>query len=98
MLADMEEPERAFMAGKPADARKIIRKTWHRLSVFIRKDWRSLLMQIHLGKINVEEAAQQMQTSFGLNITIWNLHGLTLQVPQVPHDLHEGFSAFSAGL
>lgn len=74
-----------FMAGKPVDARKIIRKFCHRLSVYIFKDWRSLLTQIHLGKIMVAEAEKQLHSSFGSDTNIWNLHdGLMLQVPLVP--------------
>lgn len=45
-----------YMAGKPATATKIIRKSWHRLGVYIRKEWRFLLKQVELGKINVDEA------------------------------------------
>lgn len=56
------------MADKPANTRKVIRKSWHRLSVLvsvcIRKDWRALLTKIHLGKITVTEAEQQLAIGF----------------------------------
>lgn len=28
-----------YLAGKPADAHRVIRKSWHRFGVYIRKEW-----------------------------------------------------------
>lgn len=73
-----------FMAGKPATTEKVIRKAWHRLGMYIRKEWRFLGRKIEADKITVEEAQQLMLSRFGACPLIWNLHGLTLQIPPVP--------------
>lgn len=45
-----------YLADKPADAEKVIRKSWHRFSIYIRKEWRFLLRKVHLGKIDLSDA------------------------------------------
>lgn len=47
-----------YMAGKPACARKVIQKSWHRLGTYIRAEWRALTRQVRLGKITLTEARQ----------------------------------------
>lgn len=73
-----------YMAGKQADAQKIVRKSWHRLGMYMQKEWRFLLKQINLGKLTLDEAKQMMTSQFSSCPDIWNLHGLILQVPLVP--------------
>lgn len=73
-----------FMAGKPAEAEKVIRKAWHRLGMYLRKEWRHLTQKAEQGKITTDEAAQMMHSRFGDCPNIWNLHRLHLQIPPVP--------------
>lgn len=73
-----------FLAQKPANHNRIIRKSWHRLGMYLRKEWRYLVRKVHLGKISASEAEEIICDQFGRNPTIWNLHGLTLEVPPVP--------------
>lgn len=69
------------MADKRADAGKVIRKAWHRLGTYMKLEWRTLSRKVHLRKITIQEAQQHMQSQFDTNTEIWNLHGVTLQVP-----------------
>lgn len=73
-----------YMAEQPADPHRVIRKAWHRLGTYLQKEWRYLLRQVEQGKLNSIEAEQSMYTHFGSGPAIWNLHGITLQVPPVP--------------
>lgn len=47
-------------------------------------------MQVLQDKLSLLEAEERMQTYFGSNVEIWNLHGVILQVPPSLPDLHEG--------
>lgn len=38
-----------FLAAKPDNQHRIIRKSWHRLGVYLRKEWRYLVRKVHLG-------------------------------------------------
>lgn len=73
-----------FMADRPSDPRRSIRKAWHRLSMYLRKEWAYLRRKISRGRISLAEAVATMQTHFGKNQEIWTLHGVTLQVPPTP--------------
>lgn len=73
-----------LLANKPASQQRVIKKSWHRLGVYLRKEWRYLGRKVHQGKITFDEAEHTMQTYFGSNPSIRNLHRLTLQVPPVP--------------
>lgn len=73
-----------YMAGKQASTQKIIRKSWHRLGIYLRKEWRFLARKVELGKLSMEEATSTMKSQFSSCPSIWNLHGVTLQVPPVP--------------
>lgn len=71
------------MANKPTDHHREIHKSWHRLGIYLRKEWLFLVRKVHLGKITSFEAENIMHSDFGVNQAIWNLHGV-LQVPPVP--------------
>lgn len=68
-----------FMANRPSDPRRTIRKAWHRLSMYFRKEWAYLRRKISTGRINLSEAEAIMQLQFGKNLEIWNLQGMTIQ-------------------
>lgn len=72
------------MANRLSDPRRTIRKSWHRCSMYIRKEWAHLRSKIHRGQISLGEAEHIMQSHFGSNNEIWQLHGLVIQVPHVP--------------
>lgn len=73
-----------YLADKPASSQRVIRKSWHRLRVYLHKEWRYLARKVQMGKMSLEEAENTMHKYFGSNPSIWNLHALTLQVPPVP--------------
>lgn len=73
-----------YLADKPANAHRVIRKSWQRLSVYLHKEWRYIARKVHSGRITIEEAENTMSKHFGSNPSIWNLHALTLEVPPVP--------------
>lgn len=73
-----------FFEGKRSDPIKIIHASWHRIGIYIRMEWRTLVKKIKSGKINYGEAELAMQAQFGSNPAVWNIHELTLEVPPVP--------------
>lgn len=73
-----------YLDDKPASAQRVIRKSWHRLRVYLHKEWRYIARKVQMGKISIEEAENTMHQYFGSNPSIWNLHALTLEVPPVP--------------
>lgn len=70
--------------GTRSDPVKVICKSWHRLGMYIRLEWRSLSNRVRLEKITYVEAEAAMKSQFGSNPAIWNLHERILQVPPVP--------------
>lgn len=73
-----------FMAGKRSNQERIIRKSWQRLSTYLRKEWHYLLRKVDSGRLSVPEAEILTHRQFGYNPAIWNLNGMVLQVPPVP--------------
>lgn len=51
-----------YLAVKPASAHRIIRESWHRISIYICKKWRFLVTRVHQGKVNFTEAEQLMHS------------------------------------
>lgn len=74
-----------YMADRQIDHRRTIRKTWHQMGMYLRKEWRMLARKIRNGRLSFSEATSVMQIQFGSNVEIWNLHGMVLQIPPVPH-------------
>lgn len=72
------------LANRPSDPRRTIRKSWHRFSMYLRKEWAHLRRKIQSGRVNLAEAKRIMESQFGTNQEIWQLHGLVIQVPAVP--------------
>lgn len=73
-----------YMANRPTDPRRTIRKAWHRFSMYLRKEWLYLRRKISNGRLSLAEAESTMQANFGTNHEIWGLHGLTIHVPPRP--------------
>lgn len=73
-----------YMANRRSNPERTIRKTWHRFSMYLRKEWAHLRQKIRNGRLSLAEAEHTMRTQFGNNRDIWELHGLVLQVPPVP--------------
>lgn len=73
-----------YLAAQPANSLRVIRKSWARLGTYLRKEWRFLGRKVDLGKLTALEAEHLMYSRFGACPDIWNLHGITLQVPPVP--------------
>lgn len=73
-----------FMANRRSDPTRTIRKSWHRLSMYLRKEWAHLKRKIHSGRLNLAQAERIMISQFGSNEEIWQLHGLVILVPPVP--------------
>lgn len=73
-----------YMANRPSDPGRSIRKAWHRFSIYLRKEWAYLRRKIGSGRISLAEAETTMQSYFGKNQEIWKLQGVTIQVPPVP--------------
>lgn len=73
-----------YMANRVTDHRRTIRKAWHRLSMYLRKEWSHLMRKVHSGKITLAEADLKMKSYFGSNLEIWNLHGTVIQIPPIP--------------
>lgn len=73
-----------FIEGQRSDPEKVIHTAWHRLGIYLRVEWRALVKQIKSGKIRYGEAELAMQSQFGSNPALWNIHELTLEVPPVP--------------
>lgn len=73
-----------FMADRRSDHRRTIRKSWHRIGMYLRKEWRHISKKVHLGRISLIEVTSRMHSQFGSNMEIWDLHGLVLQIPSVP--------------
>lgn len=73
-----------YMANRRSDPHRTIRKSWHRLSMYIRKEWAYLKVKIRNGRISLAKAEHIMQLQFGTNQEIWALHDMVIQVPPVP--------------
>lgn len=73
-----------FMANRPSDPQRTIRKSWHRLSMYLRKEWAYLRRKISEGKASLAEAEDIMKLNFGSNQEVWQLRGLVIHVPSVP--------------
>lgn len=73
-----------YMANRTTDHRQTIPKSWHRFSMYLRKEWKHLTRKIHRGRISLAKAELRMQSLFGNNLEIWHLQGLLIQVPPVP--------------
>lgn len=70
-----------YMTGWPSTVQRITRKSWHRLSVYLRKEWQYLVSKVKKGLISNTEAERLMPSQFGSSTAIWNIHGIVLQVP-----------------
>lgn len=70
--------------GTPSDPNKVIHKAWHRLGIYLRLEWCTLVNRVRSANISFDEVKLAMQAQFGSNPSIWNLHEWTLQVPPVP--------------
>lgn len=73
-----------FMAERQTDPRRTIRKSWHRFSMYLRKEWAHLRRKILSGRIDLAEAERIMKSQFGTNQEIWAVQGLVITVPPVP--------------
>lgn len=73
-----------FIGGKPLDPKKVKYTAWHRLGIYLCVEWRNLVKQIKSEKMRYGEAELAMQSQFGSNPALWNLHELILEVPPVP--------------
>lgn len=73
-----------FFSNQVSDHCRIVSKTWHRFSVYIRYEWLQLTRKIRNRRLSVAEAITLMQLHYGSNSLIWTLHELVIQVPPVP--------------
>lgn len=73
-----------FFEGKRSVCETVIHKSWHRLGLYLRLEWKSLYNRVRQGKITFGDAETAMRNQFGSNPAIWNLHEHILQVPPVP--------------
>lgn len=74
----------ASVEGTRPDPDKVIYTAWHRLGIYLRVVWRTLVKKIKSGKLRYGEAELAMRAQFGSNPAVWNIHELTLDVPPVP--------------
>lgn len=72
-----------FLANGTSNQKRTIRKSWHCMSMYLRKEWIFLVPKIHPGKIFLREATSKMHSQFGSNLEIWNLHGIELLIPPI---------------
>lgn len=69
---------------KPPDPEAVFRRTWHRLSSYLRIEWKHQLAHINSGQISREEARASMEFQFGVEGVVWDLEDLKIQVPPCP--------------
>lgn len=72
-----------FTAQRP-EPEAVIRKTWHRLSTYIRLEWQSLFRRVKLRQMSRDEAKAAMALMFGYEGILWNLEDFVIQVPPCP--------------
>lgn len=68
----------------PFDTEAVCRRTWHKLSAYLRIEWRAQVANIRSGRVSRDEARARMAFFFGIEGVIWNLEDLKLQVPPCP--------------
>lgn len=73
-----------FIEGKRSDPNKVIHMAWNCLGIYLRVEWRTLMKKIKSRKLSFGDAELAMQSQFGSNPALWNIHELNLKVPPVP--------------
>lgn len=70
--------------GERSNVTRMIRLTWHRLSMYMRIAWKDLLSKVRLDRLTLTEAQDLMAIHFGAMGKLWTLSEVRLQIPPVP--------------
>jgi hypothetical protein len=73
-----------YMQNQRSSSRSIIRRIWHRLSIYLQLFWRRKKVKMRSKKLTRSKARNQMQKEFGRSRLIWKLVGMELHTTAAP--------------